>query len=211
MNFASPDAADVSMSDHVSRCSGLCLESRTGRRQPSQHRRRHDGLRELPKRFCQYSLPEVQRRYSAAAERSLSLSHRPTAAVPWLSSPFWLNRMFPAEGQLSVATLPQQSEASPEQSSDWSRVSNCVSTAATDATMSDRVSLSSGSASELSWNISDASMHDPEKSAPMGGSSAANVLPLSESQIEAQDEWEACGPSLPNEDLAQASYRYSSR
>ena len=74
MNFASPDAADVSMSDHVSRCSGLCLESRTGRRQPSQHRRRHDGLRELPKRFCQYSLPEVQRRYSAAAERSLSLA-----------------------------------------------------------------------------------------------------------------------------------------
>ena len=53
-----------------------CLESKTGRRQPSRHRRRHDGLRELPKRFRQYSLSEVQRRNSAAAVRSFS--HPPT-------------------------------------------------------------------------------------------------------------------------------------
>ena len=35
---------------------------------------------------------------------------------------------------------------------------------------------------------SDVSMPDPEKSAPMDGPLAASVLPLSQSQIEAQDE-----------------------
>ena len=123
LNFASPDATDVHVSDHVSRCSWLCLrafaeclESRTGRRQPSRHRR------------------------PAVFSQKLH-SHRPTAATPWSYAPFRLNRMFPVEGQVRVATLPQQSEALPKQPSEWSRISNCVSPGATDATMSDRASL----------------------------------------------------------------------
>ena len=50
--------------------------------------------------------------------------------------------MFPEERQVIVATLPQESEAIPEQPSEWSRISNCVSPGATDATMSDHVGLS---------------------------------------------------------------------
>ena len=108
-----------------------------------------------------------------------SVSHRPTAATPWSYSPLRLDRMFPVEGQVSVATLPQESEAFPEQPNEWSRISNCVSPGATDATMSDRDSLCIGSASELSGSISDASMADPESSAPLDGPLAASVLPLS--------------------------------
>ena len=102
--------------------------------------------------------------------------------MPWSYSPFRLGRVFPVEGQVSVTTLPRQSEASPEESSEWSRNSNCVSPRATDATMLDRVSLCYGQA--------------PKKSAPMDGTSAQNVLPLSQYQVEAQNEWELFSPSL---------------
>ena len=84
--------------------------------------------------------------------------------------------MFPVEGQVSVATLPQQSEVHPEQSSEWSRDSNCVSPGASDETMSDRVSLCYGSASDLSQSISDASMPDPEENAPMDGPLSGECL-----------------------------------
>ena len=136
--------------------------------------------------------------------------------------------MFPVEGRVSVATMPLQSGATPEQSSERSRTSNCVGPGATDATMSHRVSHCSGSASELSRSVSDAPMLDPEQSAPVDGPSATKVLQLSQSQIEAHSEWElfspsftmtseptpwTCvqrlvqqgGPSLRVEDLAQAS------
>ena len=45
--------------------------------------------------------------------------------------------------------------------------------------ISDRLGLCHGSASELSRSVSDASVPDPEKNAPMDGTSAENVLPLS--------------------------------
>ena len=78
------------------------------------------------------------------------VSFRPTAATPWSHAPFRLDRMFPVEGQVSVPTLPKQSEAIQEQSSERSRISKCVSPGATDATVSDHARLCSGSASELS-------------------------------------------------------------
>ena len=49
------------------------MEPGTGRRQLRRHRCCHEGSRELPKRFCQWSLLEYQRRHPLAAVRSVLL------------------------------------------------------------------------------------------------------------------------------------------
>ena len=122
---------------------------------------RHDGLRELPKRFCQYS------RYSAAAVRSFTPP--PTnscSAVVVLAVPAGSNV---SSGRAGV--LPQHLEASLEQASEWSRISNYVRS---------REPFCYGSVSELSPSVQ----------------RCHNARPLSQSRIEAKDEWELFSPSF---------------
>ena len=154
-----------------------------------------NGLCGLPKRSCLHSISEVQRCRSAAAVRSFFLppiNHCDAVAVLAIQAGSNVS-----SGRAGRRRHPAAAIGSfPEQSREWSRNSNCVSPGATDATMSGRVSLCYGSASELSRSISDASMPDPENSTPTDGPSAENVSPLSQFQIVAQDEWQLFNPSL---------------